>query len=415
MKVSTPNIVRVQTQTNETTSVTSAKPSIARDQEVIENVMSGLGALVSWGYQPKFSATPQKIREAFKASGLDVEVPEISLNHGVRQGCTSFRQWKHATGVFRAEISNTAKDDLGAVRLTVSVQKRVKNGKKTDWICDDVNGETLTVLKDAQGVVSFEKSAVTPAGVRVQELVTHRLSHYTGLEMTRYVLKPLMMDNNCVKLIDVDGLYYLIESKMDLVKKIKIACDLIEGIRFRKRDLLANAENKEDMSETAQENLAERISSVTETLEAWSAKSKIRKSSSDALYNELEAIKMEAEVLADALGFGLKSINEAIDQANSRAVEMVTEKNEAYEGRVAPSEASTSRWKALLTDDRLVARDNGLEIFAMTIEEAIEGGIPASTARKPYYYRDGQIHARALAEIGYFATVENGEIVIQTL
>ena len=224
-----------------------------------------------------------------------------------------------------------------------------------------------------------------------------------------------MLENNAVKLADVDGLYYMIEARMDLVSKVKIACDLIEGIRFRKRDLLANAGNLADMSETAQENLADRIGSVTETLEAWEAKSKIRKSSSDALYTELEAIRAEAEVLADALGFGLQQIEEALESAQTRAVDMVTEKNDAYEGRVAPTSASLDRWSALLNEKTLVAREGDLEIYSMTIEEAIEGGIPASTARKPYYYRDGQIHARSLAELGYFATVENGEILIQTL
>jgi hypothetical protein len=276
-----------------------------------------------------------------------------------------------------------------------------------------VNGELLTVLSDDTGI-SFERDAKTNAGRRVQDLVNFRLTHYTGLELTRWVLKPLMLSNNAVKLADVDGLYYMIEARMELVSKVKIACDLI-GVRFRKRDLLANAGNLADMSETAQENLADRIGSVTETLEAWEAKSKIRKSSSDALYAELEAIRDEAEVLADALGFGLRKIEDALESAETRAVDMVTEKNEAYEGRVAPTEASLNRWKALLNDKTLVAKDGDLEIYSMTIDEAIEGGIPASTARKPYYYRDGQIHARSLAELGYFATIENGEIIIQSL
>lgn len=393
-------------------------PTIAReeqDQAIIENAMQGLGALVSWGYPSSFGVTPEKIAEAFKASGLtDVEVQPISLNHGVRQGCTSFRQYKDSSGTYRAEISNVAKDETsGAVRLTISVQKRAKIGKKTDWLCDDVNGEILTVLSDDTGI-SFERDAKTNAGRRVQDLVNFRLTHYTGLELTRWVLKPIMLSNNAVKLADVDGLYYMIEARMELVSKVKIACDLI-GVRFRKRDLLANAGNLADMSETAQENLADRIGAVTETLEAWEAKSKIRKSSSDALYAELEAIRDEAEVLADALGFGLRKIEDALESAELRAVDMVTEKNEAYEGRVAPTEASLNRWKELLNDKTLVAKDGDLEIYSMTIDEAIEGGIPASTARKPYYYRDGQIHARSLAELGYFATIENGEIIIQSL
>ena len=68
----------------------------------------------------------------------------------------------------------------------------------------------------------------------------------------------------------------------------------------------------------------------------------------------------------------------------------------------------------LLNDDTLLVEDGDEKVYSLTIEDVIEAGINKSTT-KNFYFNDGQIHARALAELGCFGIVQSGEIVIQTV
>jgi len=397
-----PTIVRVQTTAPQ--QAEKSQPTITRhssDQDITDAVAQGFGSLVSWGYSYNWQGeTKSKIEDAFKASGIDLTLQTITDAHATRSGCTAFRKWKTPVGTFRCEVSDKNKE---SGEITVSVQKQEKVGRKTDWVAI----ESLTYNNGA-----FVAPANTDAGKRVQALILHRSTHYTGMEFTRWILKPMMFENHAVKLMDIDGLYYMIESKDQLVQSIKVACDLL-GVRFRKRNLLNSSDNVQDMSENAQGGLLARIDDVLETLNKWQAKSKIRKSSEDALYAELDSIKTEAEVLSDALGFALDSLNDSIADAKTRAVEMINGQQDF--NCPAPQEGSLNRWKSLLNDDHLLADDGDLKVFVIPMSAVIEGGIPESTAKSNYYYKDGQVHARALAHLGFFGVIQDGDLVVQSL
>ena len=392
-----PQIVRVSAQE-------PSAPTITRkssDQQITDAIASGFGALVSWGYPSSWKGnTPSEIEEAFKASGIDLEVAELSDSHATRQGCVSFRKWNDGSDTYRAEVSDKDKD-TGVI--TISVQKQTKVGRKTDWIAT----ESLT-YKDGK----FEAPANTPAGKRVVDLVNFRGSHYTGMEFSRWILKPLVMNANAVKLQDIDGLYYMIEKRMDLVAKIKLACDLL-GLRFRKRNLLKSSDNVADMAENARDGLVDRIESIKSTLTEWEAKSKIRKSSEDALFNELDSIKEEAEVLADALGFALEDLVSSLASAKERAVEMINGKEEVVAPQ--PQQASVERWNGLLNETYLLAEDNGEKIYCIPLDDVIAAGVPKSTARSNYYYKDGNVHARALGALGFFGVIQDGDLIVQSI
>lgn len=404
-----PNIIRVNAQQpNNTQTNGGTMPNITRtstDEAITDAIQNGYGALVSWGYNTGFACTPKGIEEAFAAAGVTVEVPALTAAHATRTGCHSFRKQTYNGEVFRAEVSHK---DADAKEITISIQRQTKDGKKTDWVA------TETLVYDA-AALAFKTVPMTDAAKYLVQCVDRRATYYTGLEFTRWVLKPLLLSNHAVKLQDIDGLYYMIEPKMDLVRNIKVACNTLGSIRFRKRSLIADADNVSDMQDAAQESLQDRIAGVLETLKTWEAKSKIRKTSETALYTELDAVQLEAEVLASALGFAATELNEAIASAKARAVEMITKKEDALDGEQAASDNSLARWKSLLTDDNVLAMTEQLTIFSVSIADAVAAGIPESTAGKGYYYRDGQIHARALAQLGYFGSVEDGEIIIQSL
>ncbi len=396
-----PTIVRVPVAT---APAQATAPTITRnssDQDITDAVAQGFGSLVSWGYSYNWQGeTKSKIEECFTACGIDLDLQDITDAHATRSGCTAFRKWKNGGETFRCEVSDKNKSNG---EITVSVQKQEKVGKKTDWVAI----ESLTYNKGA-----FVAPANTDAGKRVQALILHRSTHYTGMEFTRWILKPMMFNNHAVKLMDIDGLYYMIQSKDDLVQKIKMACDLL-NVRFRKRNLLKSSDNVSDMAENAQDGLVARIDEVLETLAKWEAKSKIRKSSETALYAELDSIQVEAEVLSDALGFALESLTAQIDSAKNRAVEMINGQDDF--GCPAPQEGSLNRWRALLNEDNLLADDGDYKVFVIPMAKVIEGGIPESTAKSNYYYKDGQVHARALAHLGFYGVIQDGDLVVQSI
>jgi len=388
-----PSIVRVQAST--------PKPTPSADQEITDTIAKGFGALVSWGYESGFGAKPELIQEAFVASGIEIEVSELTDAHGARSGCSAFRKWNNDGETFRAEVSDKDKD---SGIITISIQKRAKIGKKTDWIAI----ESLS-YKDG----SFVAPSNTPAGQKLSRLVDYRRWHYTGMEFTRWVLKPLMLANSAVKLQDIDGLYYMIESKIELVAKMKVACDLL-GVRFRKRNLLRSSDNVADMRDNAKDGLVDRIETIKETLQSWEAKSNIRKSSEDALYAELDSLREEAELLADALGFALGDLNSSLDKAKERAVEMIVGQTDET-NTPAPHKGSVDRWSAMLNEDNLLAKDGEYEVYSISLADVIAGGVPESTAKSNYYYKDGNVHARALAHLGYFGVIQDGELVVQSI
>ena len=169
------------------------------------------------------------------------------------------------------------------------------------------------------------------------------------------------------------------------------------------------------MAENAKEGLVDRVNSVKETLATWEAKSKIRKSSSEALYSELDAIKDEAEVLADALGFALEEIVSSLASAKERAVDMIVGKTEGSIDAPAPQEASVARWSALLREDFLLADDEEIKVFCIPMSDVLAGGVPASTAKSNYYYKGGQVHARALAHLGFYGVIQDGDLIVQSI
>lgn len=407
----TPNIIRVNsaqpTQTNGAT-MPNNTPTITRastDEDITTAIAKGYGALVSWGYTSGFAVTPAKIEEAFKAANVDITVPALTAAHATRTGCSSFRKQTYSGETYRAEVSHK---DAESKEITISIQRQEKNGKKTNWVA------TETLVYDA-AAMSFKTVPTSDAAKYAVQCVNRRATYYTGLEFTRWVLKPLLLSNHAVKLADIDGLYYMIEPKMDLVRDIKAACGALTNIRFRKRSLIADQDNIADMQDAAQESLQDRIGAVLDTLKTWEAKSKIRKSSETALYSELDEVQAEAEVLASALGFAATELTEAITSAKSRALEMITKKEDALGGEQAASDQTLNRWRAVLNDGNLLAMTDDMEIFSVSIEDAVAAGMSKATVSKGYYYRDGQIHARALAQLGYFGSVEEGEIIVQSL
>ena len=117
--------------------------------------------------------------------------------------------------------------------------------------------------------------------------------------------------------------------------------------------------------------------------------------------------------MSDALGFALDSLNDSIKSAKERAVEMINGQQDF--NCPAPQEGSLNRWKALLNDDHLLADDGDLKVFVIPMSAVIEGGIPESTAKSNYYYKDGQVHARALAHLGFYGVIQDGDLVVQSL
>ncbi len=409
----TPNIIRVTANNTQPTN-NGAKmpnnntPNITRgstDSDITAAIAQGYGALVSWGYETGFAVTTTKIEEAFKAANVDITVPALTAAHATRTGCSSFRKQTYNGETYRAEVSHK---DADAKEITISIQRQEKSGKKTNWVA------TETLVYDAANM-AFKTVPSSDAAKYAVQCVNRRATYYTGLEFTRWVLKPLLLSNNAVKLADIDGLYYMIEPKMGLVRNIKAACGALTSIRFRKRSLIADSENIADMQEAAQESLQDRIGAVLDTLKTWEAKSKIRKSSETALYSELDEVQAEAEVLASALGFAATELTAAITSAKSRALEMITKKDDALGGEQASSDQTLNRWRAVLTDENVLAMTDDMEIYAVSVADAVAAGMAEATVTKGYYYRDGQIHARALAQLGYFGSVEEGEIIVQSL
>lgn len=377
------------------------KPTIKRsspktDRDIATNIAQGFGSLVSWGYPRNWTASPTAINEAFANVELDITVEPLSDQHCISVACGMLKKFVEDGVRYRAEVSSKTEEEI-----TITIQKQ-EGDRKTSW-------QSVEMIVWNVELGDFTDAPETTCGQQVIAKTHFKKQNFQPMEFSRYVMNPIIKQSHAIKLQDISGLYYVIETYLPYLAKVRVATDSL-NVRFRNRALVADNENKTEMAQVAEDSLMDRIEEVQETLKKWESKSKVRKTSQDALNAELEAIKDECSILCEALGFATDTINQAIKDAENTAKKLVEEKDE----NVSSDTDIINLWKSLLNSDTLLVENGDEKVYSMTISDAVEGGINKSTT-KNYYFNDGQIHARALAELGYFGIVQSDEIVIQTI
>ena len=427
MKVQTkPTIVRVSAKSNaeetdannkveestdtvvESKHTTNAVPTKADTEEkILSESMQGLGFMISWGYAGNFHVKPDDIQTIFEAAGIDdMTVPDVTITHAVRNAVGNFRKRQIGDNLYKAEVLGKSKEE--GVKICIQ-RNDSEEDKRSNWLtCHIVH---LSADNKTWLDTDSDEAEIKEACDKLRQTVEYRRDHYTGVEFTRNILKPAMKSLRCLKLQDVDGLYYVVEGKKEDVRKLKTACSQLNGMRFRARSLQATADNQADFSDDAKSSLSDRIEKLKDSVAEWKAKSKIRKNSEDALFGELDTIKEDAEMLSMALGFNLDDINTVLDDLRASAREMldIQEANET-ERKMKAQEGSLNRWRNVMTEEFLV--DEGLYIVPVECAELV--GIKKTTL-KNFYFKKGQVHARSLGELGYFGYIQDSEIVINSL
>jgi len=377
------------------------KPTIKRsnpstDRQIATNVAQGFGSLVSWGYPRNWTASPTVINEAFEQQGLEISVEPLSDQHCISVACGALKKFQDNGVRYRAEVSSKTDEEI-----TVTIQQQ-EGDRKTSWT-------PVEVLTWNIELGDFTDAPETLCGQAVIKNTHFKKQNYQPMEFSRYVMSPVIKQSHAIKLQDISGLYYVIETYLPYLAKVRVATDSL-NVRFRNRALVADNENQQEMAQVAEDSLMDRIEEVQDTLKKWESKSKVRKTSQDALNAELEAIKDECSILCEALGFATDTITQAIKSAEDTAKKLVEEKDE----NVSSDTDIINLWKSLLNDDTLLVENGDEKVYSMTISDVVQAGINKSTT-KNYYFNDGQIHARALAELGCFGIVQSDEIVIQTI
>ena len=376
------------------------KPTIKRsnpstDRQIADNVAQGFGSLVSWGYPRNWTASPTAINEAFANVDLDISVEPLSDQHCISVACGMLKKFTDNGVRYRAEVSSKTEEEI-----TVTIQQQ-EGDRKTSWT-------PVEMLTWNVELGDFTDAPETLCGQQVIAKTHFKKNFYAPMEFSRYVMTPVIKESHAIKLQDISGLYYVIETYLPYLAKVRVATDTL-NVRFRNRALVADNENKTEMAQVAEDSLMDRIEQVQDTLKKWETKSKVRQTSQDALNAELEAIKDECSILCEALGFATDTITQAIKSAEDTAKKLVEEKDE-----VSSDTDIINLWKSLLNDDTLLVENGDEKVYSMTISDVVEAGINKSTT-KNFYFNDGQVHARALAELGCFGIVQSDEIVIQTI
>lgn len=310
-----------------TTTLNNTPTKKAVELDDFEQMISkfGLGAIVTVEYH-KFSGngwTPEQIKDALKKVGLTSSVvSNINPTTAIADTRASFRGVKTDDGrMVSAEI--THRDPQNKL-LTIALLSRDVQDKRSKWT-------TFDTLEFDYKQWIFTLQGTTPAAAEFRNRASHRLTHYMGGMFSKQIINGFVFLWNGFN-YDAGGKNkYIPQMYLDEVNKLKEACLILGGVKLKIANQLATPDSKESIGDMAKSTLQSKIEWCNECMAAWKLKKKIRTTSQDNVFAEMEKIASQMVVLKDSLEIEVSSLEEHLEQLRSTALLLVEEKNATIE------------------------------------------------------------------------------------
>lgn len=289
----------------------------------------GLGAIITIEYHNKKSGigwTPDEIKEALRNVGLtDKVVSDINPTTAIADTRASFRGVRTEDG--RQACAEIVHRDPKAKILTIGLLARDVKDKRSKWT-------TFDTLEFDYKQCIFTLQGTTEAAKEFRVRAAHRLTHYMGGLFSKNIINGFVYLWNGFN-YDAGGKNkYIPQMYLDDVNKLKEACLSLGAVKLKIANQLATPDSKESIGDMAKSTLQSKIDWCNECMTEWKNRKKIRTSSQENVFGEMEKIASQMVVLKDSLEIEVSSLETHLEDIRKTALLLIDEKNVSTEQSV---------------------------------------------------------------------------------
>jgi hypothetical protein len=279
--------------------------------EINENIAQGLGSLCWWGLADTL-ITPDNLRAAMKAQGLDESaVPPIKTTTAIARAAREFKSGRKGRDAqrYRAEV---VYKDTTRIEVQIQFHSKDENGR-TSWLPHEkVAYDVATAQWDCAGS--------TKEAELFREVANKRMNFYDHVWVRQW-LQGYMDNLNGFR---VGSNFYTPADKTADVEKAKSLIRAIGNSEFWIVNVQNDADTHETVVQGARNNIESTLDGMLEKLSNWESSSrKIREDSAAQTVADFAELRSRAQLYSASLQVSLDDLTKAIDNASSRAQELV--------------------------------------------------------------------------------------------